>query len=213
MGKFSIFVFQMETANANTEQKILDAAREIFHKKGYDGARMQEIANKANINKGLLHYYFKTKDSLFETIFSTAFRKVLGQLESILLKEIPLEEKIDLMVDGYMDMLSKNTALPRFVMNELSTNPDQFIARHINSNMKKAFSVFEKDVQKEIKARKIQPIDSRQLCINIIALSIFPYMGKPILQTVVGVNNKEYQLLLQERREHIKTFIKQALKF
>jgi AcrR family transcriptional regulator len=212
MGKFCIFALNMETVNSNTEQKILDSAQEIFHEKGYDGARMQEIADKANINKGLLHYYFKTKDSLFETVFSITFRKVLGQLESILLKEIPLEEKIDLIVDGYMDMLSKNASLPRFVMNELSKNPDQFIAKHINNNMKKAFSVFERTVQEEIEAHKIRPIDPRQLCINLISMSIFPFMGKPILQVVVGVNNKEFQILLQERRDHIKAFIKQAIK-
>ncbi len=202
----------MATDNSNTEQKIIDSAEDVFHQKGYDGARMQEIADKANINKGLLHYYFKTKDSLFETVLSIAFRKVLTQLESILLQEIPLEEKINLIVDKYMDMLSKNTSLPRFVMNELSKNPDRFVAKHINGNMKKAFAIFEDDVRKEIKANKIRPIDPRQLCMNLVSMSIFPFMGKPILQVVIGVNNKEFQLLLQERREHIKSFMKQAMK-
>ncbi len=201
----------MEISN-NTEQKILNAAQEIFHIKGFDGARMQAIADKANINKGLLHYYFKTKDSLFEKVFSTTFRKVLEQLELILLKKIPLDQKIDFIIDGYMDMLSKNSALPRFVMNELSKNPNQFITKHINKNMENAFFVFEQTVEKEVRAKKIRPIDARQLCINIISMSIFPFMGKPILQVVVGIGNKEYQMLLQERREHIKAFIKQAIK-
>lgn len=214
MGKmYYICIIKMTTDSFNTEQKIIESAEDVFHQKGYDGARMQEIADKADINKGLLHYYFKTKDSLFETVLSIAFRKVLSHIESILLKEIPLEDKIDLIVDGYMNMLSRNTSLPRFVMNELSKNPDKFIAKHINNNMKKAFSVFEQDLQKEIKAHKIRPIDPRQLCINLVSLSIFPFMGKPILQVVIGVNNKEFQLLLQERREHIKSFIKQAIKF
>ena len=67
-----------------TEQKILEAAQEVFHEKGYDGARMQEIADKASINKGLLHYYFKTKDSLFEAIFSIAFRQMIAQIQAII---------------------------------------------------------------------------------------------------------------------------------
>ena len=202
----------METDHSKTEKKILVSAAELFHKKGYDGTRMQEIADKAKINKGLLHYYFKSKDSLFETVFSNTFRKVLSQLESTLLKEVSLEEKIDLIVDGYMDTLSKNTSLPRFVMNELSKNPDQFIAKHMNSSMKSAFSIFELAVQKEIKAKNIRPIDPRQLCINLISMSIFPFMGKPILQVVVGANNKKFDAIIQERREHIKAFIKQAIK-
>src|SRR5580700_8969817 len=105
--------------DSNTEQKILEAAEEIFHEKGFDGARMQEIADKASINKGLLHYYFKTKDSLFQAIFSMAFRKMMAQVQSIVSMDIPLDKKIDLMVDGYMIMLAKNPALPRFVINEL----------------------------------------------------------------------------------------------
>ncbi len=202
----------METDNSITKQKILDSAQDIFHTKGYDGARMQEIADKANINKGLLHYYFKTKDSLFDTVFSIAFRKMLGQLESVLMMEIPLEDKIDLIIDGYMSMLSKNSTLPRFVMNEINKNPDKFVAKHINGSIKKAFLVFENDIKKEIENGKIRPIDPRQLCLNLIAMSVFPFMGRPILQVVVGLNNKEFQFLLHERGEHVKSFIKQAIK-
>jgi len=202
----------METDNSITKQKILDSAQDIFHAKGYDGARMQEIADKANINKGLLHYYFKSKDSLFDAVFSIAFRKMLGQLESTLIMEIPLEDKIDFIVDGYMTMLSKNSTLPRFVMNEINKNPDKFVAKHINGNIKKAFLIFENDIKKEVETGNIRPIDPRQLCLNLIAMSVFPFMGRPILQVVVGLNNKEFQLLLNERGEHIKAFIKQAIK-
>ena len=71
----------------STEQKIIEAAETVFHEKGFDGARMQEIADKANINKGLLHYYFKSKDVLFEAIFSAALRRTLTNLNSILIME------------------------------------------------------------------------------------------------------------------------------
>jgi len=197
--------------NLNTEQKILDAAASVFHAKGYDGARMQKIADKAGINKGLLHYYFKTKDSLFEKVYSSAFRKILEQMATALSKAVPLDEKIEAMVDGYFDMLLTNPALPRFVMNELSKDPGQFVLKNMSRQMEAAFTVFESAVQKEISAGRIRPTDPRQLCMSIVALSVFPFMGKPVLQYVLGVDHKEYQVLMQDRKLLVKQFIRQAI--
>jgi len=208
-----IFVPEMSSnKDTSTEQKILDAAQDVFHEKGYDGARMQEIADKASINKGLLHYYFKSKDALFDAIFSMALRSMVANIHSILAMEIPLEEKIDLIVDGYLNMLSRNAGLPRFVLNELNKNPDKFIDRHLNGTMNTIFSVFEHSVKKEIRAGRIRDIDSRQLFINMISMIVFPFVGRPMIQVVIGLDNKGFQVLMQERRELIKVFIKQALK-
>lgn len=196
----------------STEQKILEAAESVFHEKGYDGARMQEIADKASINKGLLHYYFKSKDALFDAIFRMALKRMMSNINSILLTDIPLEEKIDLIIDGYMNMLSRNSSLPRFVITELNKDPDRFIAKHLNSNIRNIFSSFIDSVQKEIDAGKIRPIDPRHLFMNMISMIIFPYVGRPMIQVVVGLDNNEFYNLMQERREIIKLFIKQALK-
>lgn len=200
------------TNDITTEQKILTAAEEVFHEKGYDGARMQEIADRASINKGLLHYYFKSKDALFDGIFNMALRRMVGNLNSILLLEIPLEEKIDLMIDGYMNMLMKNSSLPSFVMNELNKDPDKFIAKHVGGDFRNVFDSFIDSVNKEINAGKIRQIDPRQLFMNIQSMVLFPFIGRTMIQVVVGIDNKEFQKLMQERRELIKTFIKQALK-
>ena len=207
----SIVFMSIETDN-NTEQKILEAAEEVFQEKGFDGARMQEIADKANINKGLLHYYFKTKDSLFEAIFSIAFHTMIGQIQSIMSLEISLNERIDRIVDDFMSMLAKKPALPRFVITELNKNPDRFIAKHVNHNTRATFAAFINSVQKEIDAGNIRPVDPRQLFMNMISMIIFPFIGRPMVQVVIGLNNKEFLQLMQERREHIKLFLKQAIK-
>lgn len=195
-----------------TEQKILAAAEEIFHEKGYDGARMQEIADRATINKGLLHYYFKSKDALFDTIFSMALRRMVGNLNSILLLEIPLEEKIDLMIDGYMNMLMRNSFLPSFVMNELNKDPDKFISKHVGGDFRNVFESFIDSVNKEIASGKIRPIDPHQLFMNIQSMVLFPFIGRPMIQVIIGLENKDYYSLMNERRELIKSFIRQALK-
>ncbi|MCD6067925.1 MAG: TetR/AcrR family transcriptional regulator [Bacteroidetes bacterium] len=198
--------------DSNTEQKILDAAEEVFHQKGYDGARMQEIAEEAGINKGLLHYYFKTKDKLFEAIFSMALNRMVSKISAILDLDISLDQKIDLIVEQYMALFTRNPNLPRFVLNELNKNPDEFIARHFNGDIKRAFAGFAVSVQREIEKGTIQPIDPRHLLMNMISLIIFPFIGRPMIQVVFGIDNTEFKKLISERREHIKRFLNAALR-
>ena len=110
-----------------TELKILAAARKVFIRKGLDGARMQEIANEAGINKALVHYYFRNKQKLFEAVFIEAFGKFLPQVSEVIMQEISLIEKIEAVVSRYIDFLQKNPYLPNFVLNELSHEPGNLI--------------------------------------------------------------------------------------
>jgi AcrR family transcriptional regulator len=76
-----------------TEQKILEAARQVFLKKGWNGARMQEIADEAGINKALLHYYYRSKDKLFEAVFNEIFTQFITKVSLVLLSDAPVKEK------------------------------------------------------------------------------------------------------------------------
>lgn len=187
-----------------TEQKILDAAEVVFHEKGFDGARMQEIADKASINKGLLHYYFKSKDALFDAIFNMAVKRMSGNINSILQMDISLEEKIDLIIDSYMNLLLRNSSLPRFVITEINKDSDRFIKKYLSGEINNVFAKFIDSVQKEIDAGKIKAIDPKHLFMNMISMILFPFVGKPMIQVLIGVDNKEYNKLMLERREHVK---------
>ena len=212
MGKNRYVCFRMLSNDRNTEQKILDAAGEVVHLKGFDGARMQEIASKAGINKGLLHYYFKTKDALFDAIFGTALKQVISRILSILEQDCPLEEKIDRLIDQYMAMLLLNPGLPRFVLNELNKNAKRFVARHLDKNVRAAFDRFTDSVNQQAKQGIIRPIDARQLFTNLLSLLIFPFVGAPMLQTLFGADDRDFRKLLEARTAHIKDFFHQALR-
>jgi TetR/AcrR family transcriptional regulator len=200
------------SSDNKTEQKIIEAAEIVFHEKGFDGARMQEIADKASINKGLLHYYFKSKDALFDAIFNMAIKKMSGSINSILKMDITLEEKINLIIDSYMNLLLRNSSLPRFVITELNKDSDRFIKKYLSGEINNVFANFINSVQEEIDAGKIKPINPKHLFMNMISMILFPFIGKPMIQVLIGVDNKEYSKLIQERRDHIKGFIKDALK-
>ncbi len=202
----------INSSDNKTEQKIIEAAEIVFHEKGFDGARMQEIADKASINKGLLHYYFKSKDALFDAIFNMALKKMSGTINSILKMDISLEEKMNLIIDSYMNLLLRNSSLPRFVITELNKDSDRFIKKYLSGEINNVFANFINSVQKEIDAGKIKPINPKHLFMNMISMILFPFIGKPMIQVLIGVDNKEFNKLIQERREHIKAFSKDALK-
>ena len=99
-----------------TKEKIIQGATDVFLKKGYTGARMQEIADNCGLNKALLHYHFGTKEVLFKAILTTAFMKLMPMVFASLNSDKPLREKLETTVSLYFDGISKNPALPLFVM-------------------------------------------------------------------------------------------------
>ncbi len=195
-----------------TEQKILAAAQAVFLKKGYDGARMQEIAGEAGINKGLLHYYFKTKDTLFGAIFSAAFNSMVSQIVTILQQDVPVEERLFRVVDRYMALLMNNPDMPRFVVHELSKNPAGFINKHITGEAKTAFAGFSAAVKSEVRRKKIAPADPRQLFVDTISLIVFPFLARPLIQGITVSTAPEMKDLLAGRKEHIREAIRRQLR-
>jgi AcrR family transcriptional regulator len=190
----------------NTEQKILEAAGNVFVKKGMDGTRMQEIANEAGINKALLHYYFRSKQKLFEAIFKKVFAKAFPDIKTLMLSNIPIEEKLGTFVERYMELLLKNPYLPAFILKEIYRDPE-FIASVIKGqgiNPNEIFNMFENEMDKGI-IRKMNP---RELMVNIIGLTLIPIAGKPLLTIMLFDGDKKaYQEFLLNRKNTVKEFI------
>lgn len=195
-----------EIKKDNTEEKILNAAQNVFIQKGMDGARMQEIANEAGINKALLHYYFRSKQKLFEAIFRQVFKQIFPDIQEFILSDKPVEEKVGTFIEKYIDLLMKNPFLPSFILKEIHRDPE-FLATVIKSagvNPQSIFKMFEK----EMEAGNIQKMDPRDLMINILGLSIFPFAAKPLMQIMFFENDKKaYNNFLKQRKETVKNFI------
>ena len=190
----------------NTEEKILNAAQTVFIQKGMDGARMQEIANEAGINKALLHYYFRTKEKLFDAIFKKVFSKILPNIMEMADSNLPIENKLGIFIENYIDLLMKNPFLPTFILKEMNRNPE-FLASIIKATgvkPEKIFSMFEK----EMDAGKIRKMDSRDLLVNILSLSVFPFAAKPLMTIMFFENDKNaYNQFIEHRKTTVKEFI------
>ncbi|MBS1611024.1 MAG: TetR/AcrR family transcriptional regulator [Bacteroidetes bacterium] len=198
--------------DATTEEKILAAAQKIFVKKGMAGARMQEIADEAGINKAMLHYYFRNKEMLFEMIFRQSAQKLFPRLNIIFESDAPLFEKIEKFVSEYIDVIRENPYLPMFVLGEMNRNPEGFYKK-----MKYEFDFpkpdrFLQQIKKDAKEGKIKPIRPPQLLMNIISGTIFPFMARPMFQMHIGLSDAQFMEFIDQRKTEYARFIIDAIK-
>ena len=195
----------------NTESQILEAAKSVFQSKGMDGARMQEIADKASINKAMLHYYYRSKQLLFEAVFKNAFSLLAPQLNAILNDDSSIEDKIKDFTANYISFIIKHPYLPNFVIQELNRNQD-FILKIKDNNAFPNLKKFKKQVAIEVEKGFIRPISAEQLFINILALNIFPFVAKPLIMAFTNTDDKAYRRLLKERKIDVSNFIINSIK-
>jgi TetR/AcrR family transcriptional regulator len=196
----------------SSKEKILNAARSAFIRNGSSGARMQEIADEAGINKALLHYYFKNKEGLFELVFNDAFSEFIPKIHSIFSGAGSVMEKIERYVETHLELLISKPDLPLFVLNEMQRDPERFFSG-ILSKMPGTppFELFLKQIENEMKDGKIRTMNPRDLWMNVMSMTVFPFIGEPMLKKFLVVNTEEYQSLLTKRKDSILIFIQQAL--
>jgi TetR/AcrR family transcriptional regulator len=192
-----------------TEERIVEAAKEVFIEKGMSGARMQEIADKAGINKSLLHYYFRTKEKLFGFIFSQLIGRIGGMLGNIMDENVSIEQKITIFTDTYIDILIKNPFLPNFILNEMTRNPDVIVSffKMANINPEDFFVPLRNLLKKE--GYDIEPHD---LMINLLSMVIFPIAARPIIERMLFKgDNAAYKAYIKSRKVSVVKFVMSGL--
>jgi TetR/AcrR family transcriptional regulator len=195
-----------------TEEKILAAARKVFTGKGMAGARMQDIADEAGINKAMLHYYFRDKDKLFEVIFLQEAHKFFPKVNIIFESDAPLFEKIELFVNEYIDEMVDNPYLPWFILNEVNRDADQFFGKLWNLTHRPNPAKFLEQIEREIKKGTIKKISPLHLLLNLLSMTIFPFVGKPMIMKNLLMNEQQFKQLIEQRRKEIPKFIIDSIK-
>jgi TetR/AcrR family transcriptional regulator len=197
--------------DATTEERILQAARNVFIKHGWAGARMQDIADEAGINKALLHYYFRSKDKLFETIFAEVAARFLPQVNSILNSDLSLFDKISAFCEEYMDNVAKNPFIPLFVINEMNRQPREFLKKLFKTD-KPRLEKFFGQLNEAIRNKEIKPVDPFDLLINTVSLCVFPFLAKPLFQLVSGTSEAQFRSIIEERKRTVPGLIIDSIK-
>jgi AcrR family transcriptional regulator len=201
----------MNVKLSETETLILNAARNVFLENGFDGTTMQKIADEAGINKALLHYYFRSKDRLFEAVFIEAFARMVPNIMKVFFSEMEFQEKIRNFVDTYITALQQYPQIPLFILHELHRNPGRIIELIKSTGMNPDYVM--DIIRQEIKKGTIAEIDPYDLMVNMLAMCIFPFAARPMIQGFIFKNDaKVFEEFLDKRKTEVADFILNAIK-
>ena len=201
----------MSKIEKNTEAEILEAAKKVFIEKGMAGARMQEVADEAGINKSLLHYYYRSKEKLFLAVFRFAVLQFLPGIQEMLTSNIPFNEKIQRFVNRYINILLEHPFVPMFIIQEIHREPDRLFNAFKDAGIKpdQIMQQFKEASEKG----EIKDIEPKELLINILSLCIFPFAAQPVMQRLFSDNDEQaYREFLENRKNTIPEFIINALR-
>ena len=204
-------VTMKKTKDISTEERIKAAARKVFHQKGFAGTRTRDIAEEAGINHAMLNYYFRSKEKLFEMVMMETMAQFFKGVNLMLNDEsTSLDEKIDLIVSNYVDLLLKEPELPTFILNEVRPNPQAFVEQN---PIKEALthSVLTRQYTEAVARGEITEPNLMQAILNVIGLVIFPFIAKPILTSIVNIPEEQYKALMLQRKTLIPQWIKGIL--
>jgi AcrR family transcriptional regulator len=198
--------------DSNTEEKILIAARQVFIEKGLAGARMQDIADRAEINKAMLHYYFKNKEMLFEVIFRETAGKLFPHFEKLMESDLNFFDKIRSIVSSYIEMIIQNPYLPLFVMNEMNKNPQIGLKNFFEAQKPGFVKKFRLSIEESVKNGLIQPINPIHLIMNMFSMCAFPFIAKPMISMLTGIEDEQFKNLMEQRKVLVAEFIINSIK-
>ncbi len=202
----------MTENDRQTEEKIFEAATEVFIEKGLDGSRMQDIADRAGMNKSLLHYYYRTKDRLFNAVFDMIAGQMFKRLAPVFDEKLTLEEKIKFFLREHISFLQRNPRLPSFFLNEINRNPSiikKFLER---VDVEKIWITIESQHKEELKNYRITRDDIPQLMTSIVAMSVFPFAARGLISNIMGRMGYEFDDYIERRKDYAGEFVVNAIK-
>ncbi|MEO1050536.1 MAG: TetR/AcrR family transcriptional regulator [Bacteroidota bacterium] len=195
-----------------TEEKIKNAARDIFMRKGYAATKTRDIAEEAGINLALLNYYFRSKEKLFQQIMKESLTGFFEHIRSVFMNpDTTLEEKFSLLAKSYIDQIIQQPDTPMFILSELRTRPEEFINLMSGQIKMRDTAIFPQLVE-EIGMERLHEINPVHIMMNLISLVIFPFIGKPMIERIADVDDASFKALMEQRKELIPKWIMQMLK-
>ena len=198
------------------EQLILAAAEQEFLSKGYDGARTTSIAQAAGVTHAMLHYYFRTKEQLFERIVDEKFATMSHSMVAIMGDpSLPIVERIKGGIATHFDFIAANPLLPRFIINEIVSRPERYevLYKRAGIVVNSVYNGLQAEVDLAAERGEIERIDVKMLFISIMSLNIFTFVAYPFMEPIMGelMADRE-QFLAARKAENIETILRRIKK-
>lgn len=196
----------------STEERILEAAVQEFMTKGYAGARTTAIAEAAGVTHAMLHYYFRSKDKLFDRIIESK----IGTLRDIMLSSlgdpsIPLFDKIKNAIESHQDFIAANPELPRFMINEVLNRPDRMpmVIERLKHHTPLVVESLQRQIDEYADRGLCRRVDAGMLMLDIVSLNIFPFSARPMVNALLGGMMEDPQAFVEARKkENVETIMR-----
>jgi TetR/AcrR family transcriptional regulator len=201
-------------SDGTMEQAILQAAEKLFLEKGFALTSTTEIAKAVGCNQALIHYYFRTKDNLFETVFEKKVAIFFADFQSIIETSNSFEENLRRIIEAHFDMVRANPQLPFLIVNELVTNPSRIdlIKARVGKIIGGIYERLEAGLKVEIAEGRIRPIGAVELIISVVSLNVAFFLAAPALRKVRGLTDEEFEAAADARRREIVELILRGLR-
>lgn len=198
------------------EQQILAAAEQEFLTRGYDGARTTSIAQAAGVTHAMLHYYFRTKEQLFERIVDEKFETMSHSMFAIMGDpSLPIVERIKGGIEAHFDFVAQNPLLPRFVINEIISRPERYdvLYKRVGAIIDNVYRGLQSEIDRSAECGEIERVDIKMLFISIMSLNIFTFLAYPFMEPLMGelMANRE-RFLAERKAENIETILRRIKK-
>ena len=200
----------MKSVDKNKEQLILQVAEEEFMTKGFHGAKTTSIAKTAGVTHAMLHYYYRTKENLFNKVFEAKMDLISDTMvTSFTNSEMPLLDKIKLSIESHFNFLVANPDLPRFLINELISQPDrrQLFEDKIGDIVQIVIPSLQKELNEEAAKGNIEQMNAFDLILDIVSLNIFVFITFPLLTALKGSPYTAGDLLEKRKQENIEVIM------
>jgi len=197
------------------EQTILEVAERLFLEKGFALTSTTEIAKEVGCNQALVHYYFRTKDNLFNVIFEQKFKLFFQGIFGIKnMGDLKFHDKLKHIIETHFDMLRQNPKMPSLIINELSRRPEQIIIlrEKLRSLPEQVFSELNKELQQEIELGNIRKISLIDIIITMLSLNIALFVMMPIAEKMLQLNEAQKEIMINHRKMENVEFILKSLR-
>lgn len=191
---------------------ILNAAVREFAREGVAAARTDAIASSAGVNKALLYYYFRDKESLYQAVLDEVFTGVRAAIHSALSQPLPPRERIRAYVCAHFDYIAAHPLYPRIVHAEfLTASKDPSRLRGVAKRyFRPVFAELAKLLQEGAECGDFRRVDPMQFIPSMISIIVFYFTTAPIMKVVTGFDPMSPERMA-ERRTATVDFISAAL--
>lgn len=190
-----------------TEERILEAAKKVFLRDGLQGARMQDIADLATINRSMLHYYFRDKELLSQTVMKGVISKFIVAFKENLNSELSFEEKVDNYIDAEINLAFDNPDLLIFGLHEASKDPE-FFKKVIESKMS---VVFRKQMKEAYEKGEIVTKNIEEFVVSVSSLCMFPFIAGPLYMMIFRWDEEKWASYRKVLKRNLPKLIKRVI--